>query len=115
MLEGDPSKQPSNLSMLSFPGEPPSGTSSVSGGKALSSSSHQAITHPPFPPPSGLGVEERTLWFSGKETIEGLGIVQLVEDLSDDEGHGRGRSRKKRRCTASEEYSDQGLKWQRLE
>lgn len=109
--EGDPSKQTPNPGTPSFPDAPPSDTSS-SGKQVFSSASYQATAHPPSPPPSEPGSEEPL----DKETIKIPGIAQqLIEDISDDEWYGRGRSREKKRCMATEENSEHGIKKQRLE
>lgn len=114
--EGDPSKQPSD------PATQPSGIphtdtpSSV--GKAFSPPSYQATAHPPSPPPSKPGSEERISQPFRKEVNESPGVIQpLVGDTRDQEEHGRGRvrSRVKKRCIATEESGEHGMKRQRLE
>ncbi|KUI64255.1 hypothetical protein VM1G_11080 [Cytospora mali] len=78
--------------------------------------SYQATAHPPSPPPSKPGSEERTLWPFSKDTSKVPGTAQqLIEDISDNDGYSRGRSRKRRRCTSSEDGGDLVIKWQRLE
>ncbi|KUI68270.1 hypothetical protein VM1G_04227 [Cytospora mali] len=120
-FDTDPSKQSSNLGTPSFPGVPsfPGGSSSgtpSSGGNAFFPPSRQAAAHPPSPPLSKPGSEERILWPYNEDTNKVPSTAQQsIEDISDDDGQRRGRSRKKRRCTSSEVGDNWVAKWQRLE
>ncbi|KUI70462.1 hypothetical protein VM1G_06006 [Cytospora mali] len=80
--------------------------------------SYQVTEIPPSPPPSELASEERIFWPSGKESVQGPDTAQqlisesgFLEKISNDEEiydeeYGRGRSREKRRCIATEENTE---------
>lgn len=92
-----------------------SGTQASSGAPAsdtrvLQPNPYQATAKPHSPPLSELDSAERALWPSGKGSIRGPGTAQeldadvgSLEEINSDEEYGRGRSRQKRRCLATEE------------
>lgn len=118
---GDPSEQISNTPALGTQAsdaqasDTQASDAQASDTQTFQTSFHQSKAHPPSPPLSERASEERTLWPFRKTSIKATSSAQNVteEDEVIEEIDGRGRSREKKRCVATEDSEDDGSSEQR--